>query len=166
MKQIYEFIDKILERIPEKVRRIINFSAISIWILAAVMSIIITYQKGKKESPIVGEDYFLKDLQEKIQKNQNLKKNPTILLPDLNDLVKEEIPLKIESSQEILKKQEIDIDTRKKIEILSEKDELKFFENSNKNFLEIDQNNKEKKVDENLEKKNNKIKKIEPLSIE
>lgn len=166
MKQIFEFIDKILSRISPKARKLISFSAIGIWILAAIISIIITYQKGKKEAPVVGEDYFLKDLQDKIQKNQNLKKNPTILLPDLNDLVKQETPIKIESSQEIPKKQEIDADTRKKIEILSEKDELKFFENSNKKFLDLEQDYREKKVDENMEKKNNKTKKIEPLSIE
>ncbi len=168
MKFLLEKFDTILNTLPVKVKKIISFVALGIWFFGAIIVVSYAFKKGKENAPIIGEDYFLNDVKDKIQKNQNLKTKTSIILPDLNDLIKQEIPLKIESIQETYKKQEIDIDTKKKLEILTEKDELLFYQNK-KDTISLEQNIqniKDKSIENIQENKKNKTVKLEPLPLE
>lgn len=167
MKTLLEKIDKLIEKLPIKLKKLVTLSAIGIWFLGAIIVVFFTFKKGKENAPLIGEDYFLNDVKDKIQKNQNLKTKTSIILPDLNDLIKQEISLKIESIQDIPKKQEIDIDTKKKLELLTDTEELLLYDN--KNTLELEQNIhsiKEKTMEKMQEDNKNKIKKLEPIPIE
>ncbi|MFN3604316.1 MAG: hypothetical protein ACK4UJ_06380 [Leptonema sp. (in: bacteria)] len=166
IKNLYAKIDSLLEKLPPNIKKGVVLFAISIWFVSAIFVVLYTYQKGKEKAPYLGEDYFLEEVKEKIQKNQNLKKKSAIILPDLNDLIKQEIPLKMETIQDIPKKEDLDLDTKKKLEILTEKDEIKFYKDSEKKHTLFEESPKEKRLEENKENKINKKNKLEPLNIE
>jgi len=127
IEKIFSFIDNWLNAIPYKVRKIITYSFISLWIVMAIAVSLYSFLKGRENAPVVSEQSYLNEIKEKIQEKQNLNKKRTIILPDLNDLVQEEVPLKIESSDQP-KQTDIakDLSSGKNIQILPQKDELIF----------------------------------------
>ncbi len=94
----FKKIDEVLNSIPYKIRKIIIFFSFGVWIFLAIMVAFFSFRKGKESAPIIGEDLYLSEFKEKLQQNKNLKKSTnSLILPDINELVKEEAPLKIES---------------------------------------------------------------------
>jgi len=94
IEKIFSFIDNWLNAIPYKVRKIITYSFISLWIVMAIAVSLYSFLKGRENAPVVSEQSYLNEIKEKIQEKQNLNKKRTIILPDLNDLVQEEVPFK------------------------------------------------------------------------
>ncbi len=159
---VFQKIDTILNSIPYKIRKLIAiFSAIT-WIFLAIVVVIYSFLQGKKNAPIVGENQYLSELKEKIQKNKNDKVNNTIILPDLNDLVQQEIPLNIKDidnpSEDIPLNLKIKKDN-KDIPILSVEDQL-IFPEKNEPVLK---SNPDTNIDFLKEKKENPIPQQEPL---
>ena len=127
IEKIFSFIENGLNAIPYKIRKIIKYSFVSLWIIMAIAVSVYSFLKGRENAPVVGEQSYLNIIKEKIQEKENLNKKRTIILPDLNDLVQEEVPLKIESSDQP-KQTDItkDLSSGKNIQILPQKDELIF----------------------------------------
>lgn len=97
MIKFLEKLDAIWNNIPYRVRTLIQVLVISVWLLVTIYFAIDSFLRGLKKAPVVGEDPVKKELEEKIQSNQNKKRTVSIILPDLNDLVKEEAPLQVET---------------------------------------------------------------------
>ncbi|MCS7205156.1 MAG: hypothetical protein NZ853_05625 [Leptospiraceae bacterium] len=129
MIEIFKKIDELISKIPYRVRKLILFISIGLWVILALIVSVYAFLEGRKVAPAIGEDPFKAELQETIQKNQNQAKTYRIILPDLKDLVKEEAPLQIESinnQRPTSITEKIDRIPQEKIELLKEQDELIF----------------------------------------
>jgi len=74
IEKIFSFIDNWLNAIPYKVRKIITYSFISLWIVMAIAVSLYSFLKGRENAPVVSEQSYLNEIKEKIQEKQNLNK--------------------------------------------------------------------------------------------
>ncbi len=155
---IFSKIDQWYNNIPYKVRKFVSILSIVVWLLLAIVISLFSFLQGKKDAPVVNKDMQFDQFKETIIRNQNTNKR-SIILPDLNDLVKQESNLQIENyenrSNPILKDstiKELNPESQKNIPLLSQDDELIFPEkqiplqepknqyNFSKEFKDIDIN--------------------------
>lgn len=172
-EKIYSLIDEWYNAIPLKVRNLIRIFSIILWIFMAIIITIYSFLKGRENAPVIGEDLHQTEIKERILKNQNLNRKDSIILPDLNELVQEEIPLKIESidsTKEYLETNvQSDLTTPKSIQILPNKDELIFPEKQepipDQKNIEIEEQKNNPSSEFNIEQKE-KNKKLDIIKIE
>ncbi len=157
-EMIFSKIDQFYNNIPYKIRKFIAFLSLGIWLILAVLVSIFSFLKGKKDAPVVSSETQLNQFRETIIKNQNTKKR-SIILPDLNDLVKQEIPLQIQNLENRTLPpipdsniKEINPENQKNIPLISQDEELIFPEkqipyselkeqyNFSREFQDIDRN--------------------------
>jgi hypothetical protein len=87
---VFKLFDRLTAMIPENILRFIRLGALFVWMIAATIAGYIAWGHGRSATPASGQDLYLIDIKEKIQKEQNMSKAPAITVPNLNELVPED----------------------------------------------------------------------------
>lgn len=89
MDKIYQLFDKFTNMIPGNVQHMIRLGALLAWLILATVATFLSWQSGVDSAPELGQELSLSNIKEEIARKNNLKKTGDIVLPDLNDLIRE-----------------------------------------------------------------------------
>ena len=90
MDAVSKLIDRFMNMVPPKVQRLIRLGALLAWVGLAIVLVVISWQKGVDSAPELGQDLSHANIKAKIERENNLRKQGDVVLPDLNDLLREE----------------------------------------------------------------------------
>jgi len=87
---IFKLFDRFTNLIPASMIKMIRLLALFLWVIGATVAGYISWIHGRSSTPESGQDLYLVDIKEKIQREQNMAKAPAITVPNLNDLVSDD----------------------------------------------------------------------------
>ena len=90
MDKVYQLFDKFTNMIPANVIQVIRLGAILAWLILATVATVLSWQSGVEATPELGQALSLSNIKEEIARKNNLKKTGDIVLPDLNDLIRQQ----------------------------------------------------------------------------
>ncbi len=89
MGTIFQFFDRITAAIPPNLVRAIRLGTIVFWVGLAIAISIYSWRYGVEHAPRMGQDLYLAEIKEKIQKDKNLDQRAPVTVENLNDILTE-----------------------------------------------------------------------------
>ena len=89
MELFYKYFDKFTNMIPSNVLQMIRLGALLAWLIGATLVTYVSWTVGEESAPELGQKLFLSNIKEDIAREQNIHSVGDVVLPDLNDLIRE-----------------------------------------------------------------------------
>ncbi|MBL8022550.1 MAG: hypothetical protein JNM27_22925 [Leptospirales bacterium] len=96
MQKILALIDKLTEKIPPSVMRMIRLGSLLTWAVVGTVVVFFSWKSGQDATPPQGQDLSIATIRERVQKEANRRMGGDVTVPDLNsffpDAVSPDLP--------------------------------------------------------------------------
>lgn len=96
MQKILALIDKLTEKIPASVMRMIRLGSLLAWAIVGTVVVFFSWKSGQDATPPQGQDLSIATIRERVQKEANRRMGGDVTVPDLNsffpDAVSPDLP--------------------------------------------------------------------------
>lgn len=96
MQKILALIDKLTEKIPPSVMRMIRLGSLLTWAVIGTVVVFFSWKSGQDATPPQGQDLSIATIRERVQKEANRRMGGDVTVPDLNsffpDAVSPDLP--------------------------------------------------------------------------
>ncbi|MCE9598820.1 MAG: hypothetical protein K8S54_12710 [Spirochaetia bacterium] len=103
MQKILALIDKLTEKIPPSVMRMIRLGSLLTWAVVGTAVVFFSWKSGQDATPPQGQDLSIATIRERVQKEANRRVGGDVTVPDLNsffpDAVSPDLPSHSEKKQ-------------------------------------------------------------------
>jgi len=89
MQKLFALIDRLTEKMPPNVLRMIRLGALLLWVVLGTVIVFFSWRSGQDSTPPQGQDLSIATIRERVQKEENRRRSGDVTVPDLKEFFPE-----------------------------------------------------------------------------